>query len=126
MPLSTLSWVAGGTPASNSAWPTRILRPVDVFDDRRRFGIAIIEVLDHDGYLVVVAEHCLGGPVAPLAGDDDVLTYIARRAHQNRLQDAVTADRFRQLLHLALVEELARVLPRPDARQARCFLHETS
>src|SRR5438034_1312644 len=98
MPLSTLFCVAVGTPARSSAWPTRIFRSVSA----------------------------LSCAVAAVARDDHVRTCIARGPHQYWLQDAVAPDRFRKFVHLGLVEELARVLPRPDAPQARCFLHVTS
>src|SRR6266536_2120306 len=117
MPLSTLSWVAGGTPASNSAWPTRILRSVSALRTvsehavsasrlssfcgdqpswravssrafllryTSRFGIVITEVLDDDGYLVVITEHRPGCPVAALARDDHVRACFARRPYQYR------------------------------------------
>ena len=81
---------------------------LQIFHQRQLQHLAIGEIAHDDGNVVQLGE--LGCPPAPLAGDDLMDIGLAGvAAHQNRLQYAVGADRFRQRLEFLGIEMAARL-----------------
>ena len=81
---------------------------LDIFDDGdfERLAVAGLEHDDRD----FVLPGPLGGPPAPLAGDDLVgVGDAGDGANQHRLDDAALPDRRGQLLEFGVVEALARI-----------------
>ena len=78
---------------------------LDVLDQRHFQGPVLGDVLDD--HRDVLEPGPLGGPPAPLAGDD--LIMVAGIAHHQRLDHPLLADRGDQFRHLGVVEALARL-----------------
>ena len=80
---------------------------LDVFDQRDREQVGVGDVANDDRHLEKACALC--GAPAPLASDD--LVTAVDQAHEDRLNDAVAADRLRELFEPPLIDLLAR-LPR--------------
>ena len=81
---------------------------LNVLDDRKLERLTIADFKQHDRHFMQAGE--LRRAPAPFAGDDLVLIRgAARRAHQDRLDDAVLADRGRKLVKLGIGENAARI-----------------
>src|SRR6185437_14185254 len=89
---------------------------LDVLDQGDLEGGAIVELLDDDRHLVELRE--LRGAPAPLAGDDLIgVGGVGMPAHEERLEDALLADRIGEGAQRVVVEPASR-LEAPGAQEA--------
>ncbi len=104
------------------------IRALNVLDERELGDLLIAQIADD--HRDVVQACALGGPPAPLAGDDLVTAALAIRAGDNRLHQALGTNGICEVGQLRFVEGLARVaaarMQLRDGQQALLAVHGQS